>query len=93
MSNINICQEFKKVGSRLLSKNVELLLATRKNPTKNKPAEFLMLVDSETKKRSFISSLYLRGCKDNLCKYKLDYKGQEFFLFMNSDYAKIYKSA
>jgi len=92
MTNINICQEFKRVGSKLVSKNFELLLAKRKNPTKNKPTDFLMLVDSETKKRTFISSLYLRGCKDNLCKYKLDFKGREFFLFMNSDYAKIYKT-
>jgi len=91
MTNINICDEYVRRGSQLIGNNLKLILTTRRTTSPNKPADFLLLVNPKTKKREFISSLYFQKCVDDLCKYKFDYKGHLYFIYISPDYAKVYK--
>ena len=90
-TNIDICTEYKIVGNKLVSENLELQICQRKKFSPTKPLDFILLLDKQTNKKQYLSSLYLKGCRESLCKYKLDYKGKNYWLFMNSDYARIYK--
>ena len=92
MTNINICDEYVRRGSKLIGKSFELILTKRREHHPNKPTDFLLLFNPKTKKKEFVSSLYFQQCKDDLCKYKFDYKGRLYYIFISPDYAKVYRA-
>ena len=90
-TNVGISKSLKntytKKGSHLISKNLHLLIARRKKTTPNKSNLFLLALDKENKKRSYISSLYPLNA--NLTRFSLDYNGVNYTLSLNGSNAVI----
>ena len=92
MTNIDICSEYVRHGSKLIGTSVNLILTKRREANPNKPTDFLLLVNPKSKKKEFVSSLYFQRCKDDLCKYRFDYNGRLYYIFISASYAQIYKA-
>ncbi len=86
ISNVSICTKYSVKGNRIISKNFEFLIVTRKKPTKQKAKKYLLHVES-SKKRNYISSLYPVG--NSINQFKLDYQGSTYFLSIEGNSAII----
>jgi len=85
MTKIDFSNLYSKQGSHLLSNNHHLIISERGKATNKKSNLFLLLVDSKTKKRSYISSIYPIG----QTSYSFDYSGVKYVLSLSDEQANI----
>jgi hypothetical protein len=89
MSKLQLCADYKKVGNKLFNSNHTLLISERKKVTKNKPKHFLLKLDSNSSKGTYISSLY----QSTSTHFNFDFNGVRYTLnFKGVSLANISKS-
>lgn len=86
MSKIDIEGAYLKIGGQLKSENLSLLIVDRKNPTPNKPKNYLLAKLPNRKNKQYISSLYHTNSTG---VYSLDYLGVNYTLTIREQEAVI----
>ena len=81
MTKIDLCDDYVKLGSRLISKDVQLILSERQKSTLRKTKYFLLKVNQDNT-RTYISSLY--PVKPNV-SYTFDYKGVNYVMSISDE--------